>query len=72
MGLRKRVLKILVEAGIGFTLWTGILSPYVLLVTHMSTEQYLSWLFMEALIVPPVAVIVIKVTNYLTQKKLKI
>jgi len=60
--------KLLLEAIIGFVLWTAILSPYVLLVTQMSFSQYLSWLLMQAIIVPPVAVFVVRVTNYLTKR----
>lgn len=65
---RCRVKKILLEALVGFSLWTGILTPYVLLVTQMSLGQYLSWLLMQAVIVPPVAVVVLRITNFATGK----
>ena len=60
--------KLLLEAALGFCLWTGILTPYVLLVTQMTVNQYLSWLLMQAVIVPPVAVLVLRATNYLTKR----
>lgn len=63
---KKGIMIALLEALLGFILWTVILTPYVLLVTQMTWEQYLSWLAMEAIIVPPVAVIVVKVTNKIT------
>ena len=60
--------KLLLEAALGFCLWTGILTPYVLLVTQMTVNQYLSWLLMQAIIVPPVAIAVLRVTNYFTKR----
>jgi len=61
----------LIEAGLGFVLWTGMLSPYMIFVTRVTTEQYASWLFMQAFIVPPVAVIVVKITNKATKFALR-
>ena len=60
--------KALLEAVLGFALWTGILTPYVLFVTQMTVNQYLSWLLMQAIIVPPVAIAVLRVTNYFTKR----
>ena len=60
--------KALLEAVLGFVLWTGILTPYVLFVTQMTVNQYLSWLLMQAIIVPPVAIAVLRVTNYVTKR----
>jgi len=57
----------LLEAGLGFVLWTGILSPYVIFVTRMTMEQYVSWLIMQAFLVPPAAVLVVKITNKVTR-----
>lgn len=63
-----KVKKIVLEALIGFVMWTSILTPYVLLVTNMTMPQYLSWLVMQAVIVPPVAVVVVRATNWLTKR----
>jgi membrane protein DedA with SNARE-associated domain len=60
--------KFIVEAVVGFVLWTAILTPYVLLVTLMTLSQYLSWLLMQAIIVPPVAIVVVRVTNRFTKR----
>ena len=60
--------KFLVEAILGFILWTLFLSPYVLLITLMSLSQYLSWLGMQAVLVPPLSIIVVNVTNKVTNK----
>lgn len=62
--------KILLEAILGFILWTGILTPYVLFVTQMTVGQYVSWLLMQAVIVPPVAVVVLRITNKVTKRLL--
>jgi hypothetical protein len=60
--------KFIVEAVVGFVLWTAILTPYVLLVTLMTLSQYLSWLLMQTIIVPPVAIVVVRVTNRFTKR----
>ena len=57
-----------IEAILGFVLWTLFLTPYVLLVTSMSLNQYLSWLLMEAILVPPIAVFVVRITNITTSR----
>lgn len=65
---RLKIKKVILEAIIGFVLWTGILTPYVIFVTQMTLGQYLSWLLMQAVIVPPVAVVVLRITNAVTRR----
>jgi len=60
--------KLVLEAVLGFVLWTSILSPYMLLVIGMTSVQYSAWLLMQAVIVPPVAVVVVRITNAVTQR----
>lgn len=59
------------EAIMGFFLWTGFLSPYMIFVTGMTEQQYISWLIMQGFIVPPISVIVFRITNYFCGKKVK-
>lgn len=59
----RKLKKFAIEAVCGFVLWTAILTPYMVFVTQVTFSQYLSWLVMEAIIVPPVAIIVVNVTN---------
>lgn len=63
-----KIKKVFLEAIIGFVLWTGILTPYVIFVTQMTLGQYLSWLLMQAVVVPPVAVVVLRITNAVTKR----
>lgn len=65
---RLKIKKVILEAIIGFVLWTGILTPYVIFVTQMTLGQYLSWLLMQAVVVPPVAVVVLRITNAVTRR----
>ena len=59
--------RILVEAFAGFVGWTGFLTPYMILVVRTDTTQYLAWFAMQAILVPPIAPIVIKFTSYVTK-----
>lgn len=65
---KREVLIFLASAIVGAVGWTIFLTPYVLFVVGMTMEQYLSWLVMEFVLVPPVAPIVF----YITKKALKV
>jgi len=58
----------ILQAFLGFILWTLFLTPYMLLVVQVSIDQYLAWLVMQLVIVPPVAVIVVRITNWIVKK----
>ena len=60
--------RLLLEALLGFVLWTLLLSPYMLLVIGMTPPQYSAWLLMQAVIVPPVSVVVVRATNTVTRR----
>ena len=53
------------EGIIGCVLWTLFLTPYVLLITKMTTLQYISWVIMEIILVIPLAPIVFRLTKFL-------
>ena len=59
----KKVKSYLKEAVLGFVLWTIFLTPYMILVMKASSEQYIAWIVMQAVIVPPIAVLVYRITN---------
>jgi len=65
---KKELAKFAVEALLGFVLWTVILTPYMILIVETTLTQYIDWLIMEAIIVPPVAVFVVNVTNWIVKK----
>jgi uncharacterized membrane protein YbhN (UPF0104 family) len=60
--MKSTIKKYLLQAVVGFALWTGFLTPYMLLVTRITFDQYLFWLLMQAILVPLIAPIVFKVT----------
>ena len=68
---KEQVKKVLLDAFIGFILWSLFLTPYVILVVKSTFEQYLWWLLMEVILVPPIAPIVIKITLWVEKKVLK-
>lgn len=66
-----KIKKYLIEAFLGFVLWSILLTPYMIFVTKVSLDQYLYWLLMEAIVVPPCSIIVINITNKI-EKKLRL
>jgi len=55
------------QAVIGFSFWTLVLTPYVILVTKMSLMQYITWVGMNAILVTPLAPIGVRITNKLVK-----
>lgn len=66
--MNKKIKKYLMEGIIGCILWTIFLSPYMLLITKMSTLQYISWIIMEIILIIPLAPIVFRITNYIMKQ----
>jgi len=65
----KRFIK---EAVIGFILWTVCLTPYMWFIVGTTLDNgYVEWIVMQGLIVPPISVFVVRVTNYFCGKKVK-
>jgi membrane protein DedA with SNARE-associated domain len=60
--MRYKIKKYLLQATVGFVLWTGFLTPYMLFVTRLTFDQYLFWLLMQAILVPLIAPIVFRAT----------
>lgn len=56
------------EGVIGCILWTILLSPYMLLITKMTTIQYILWIIMEIVLIIPLAPIVFRITKYLMKQ----
>ena len=55
--------KFIVSAVTGAVVWTVALTPYMVLVTNTTTEQYLSWVLMQFILVPLVAPLVFWITE---------
>lgn len=68
---RHKIMKFLVQAIMGFILWTLILTPYMILVTGVTFDQYIFWLLMQGVIVPPASIIVAHFTDKVYSKILK-
>jgi len=68
---KSTIKKFILEALLGFILWTTMLSPYMFLVVKVEVNQYISWLSMQGLIVPFCSIVAINVTNKVTKRILK-
>jgi hypothetical protein len=66
--LKRTVAEFIISAVLGAILGTIIMTPYVLLVTKMTIEQYKSWVVMEFILVPPVAPAVFWATKLVLKK----
>lgn len=66
--MNKKIKRFLIEGVIGCILWTILLTPYMLLVTRMTTMQYLSWVLMEVILIIPLAPVVFRITKYLMKR----
>ena len=66
--LKRKAAEVIISAFLGAILWTIALTPYVLLVTQMTIEQYKSWIVMEFILVPPVAPFVFWATKRVLKK----
>lgn len=60
-----KIKEILLEAMLGFILWTLFLTPYMIIVVKTTSSQYISWLGMQAILIPIIAPIVFRITNKL-------
>ena len=54
---KKFVKQFLKDAVISFIYWTAALTPYMLFVVKTSGDQYLAWVAMQAVLVPPLGAI---------------
>lgn len=50
MNTLKRVVK---DAALSFVYFTAVLTPYMIFVVHVDKNQYIAWLGMQAILVPP-------------------
>lgn len=60
--------KTLISSVVGAILWTICLTPYVVFVTKMTPEQYISWLGMQFVLVPLIAPLVFWGTEKVNKK----
>ena len=57
------------DAIISFIYWTLALSPYMIFVVKTSLEQYIAWVGMQAILVPPLGAIFSIIARKLKSKK---
>jgi len=49
----KSVKRFLRDAILAFVYWTGVLTPYMLFIVRVDLVQYVAWVSMQALLIPP-------------------
>jgi hypothetical protein len=54
---------------ISFVYWTLALSPYMIFVVKTTLEQYIAWVGMQAILVPPLGAIYSIIARRLKSKK---
>lgn len=54
---RKFVIQFLKDAVISFFYWTIALTPYMLFIVKTSMDQYIAWVGMQAILVPPLGAV---------------
>ena len=70
--MRTEKIKIfLVEALAGFIFWTVALTPYMLFIVKVTFKQYLGWIGMQLILVPPLASFSVRFIVWLRNKLLK-
>lgn len=45
--------RFLIDAVVSFVYWTATLTPYMIWVVGVTPSQYIAWVGMQAIIVPP-------------------
>jgi len=58
MAITKQTIKqFVIDAATAFIFYTATLTPYMIFIVKTSFEQYLAWLAMQAILVPPLGAI---------------
>jgi hypothetical protein len=55
------------DAVVSFVYWTAVLTPYMLFVVKTTQEQYIAWVGMQAILVPPLGAIFSIIARKLTK-----
>jgi hypothetical protein len=53
----KAVKQFVIDAVVAFIFYTATLTPYMLFIVKTTFDQYLTWLVMQAILVPPLGAI---------------
>jgi len=64
----KSIKQVVLDAVISFTFWTGILTPYMLLIVRMDVNQYIAWVIMQGFLVPPLGVVYSRIVRKIRLK----
>lgn len=51
------VKQFLKDAVVSFFYWTAVLTPYMIFVVKTTVDQYISWVVMQAILVPPLGAV---------------
>ena len=66
---KEKVLRFLRDALIAFVFWSLTLSPYMFLVVKVNMQQYLAWLGMQAILVPPLGAVSVIVFRWFDRRR---
>ena len=64
----RNVKKFLRDALVSFIFWTGSLTPYMLWIVGVDPSQYVAWISMQAIIVPPLGAICALIFRWIDKK----
>ncbi len=54
---KQKVMRFLRDALIAFVFWTATLSLYMIFVVHVTLSQYVAWVLMQLILVPPLGAV---------------
>lgn len=57
--------RFLIDALVSFIYWTGCLTPYMVCIVGIKWDQYLAWVGMQAILVPPLGALFSKIVRKL-------
>jgi hypothetical protein len=57
------------DAIVSFVFWTGTLTPYMILVVRVDIPQYLAWVGMQGILVPPLGSVSAMIFRWLDNRK---
>ena len=69
MKIRQKIKRFLRDAIVAFIFWTATLTPYMFLVVRVNLTQYLAWISMQAILVPPLGAVSALVFRWIDRRQ---
>jgi len=57
INLKEKIKKFVRDAIVSFVFWTATLTPYMVFIVGTTLSQYVSWISMQLILVPPLGAI---------------